>query len=148
MPNAGQIIRALDFTTAVVDSQATSGTTTSTSYTATLTSGTACGVSFTAPTSGMVVIHNVCEMSNSGANDNRCGWALKTGSVVGSGTSVTAADDARAIHSVGTSAIRVGTSVLVTGLTAGSSYNVQQQFKVSAGTGTFVNKSLSVTPVP
>lgn len=147
MTSAGSIVRAVDFTAAVIDTQATSGTTTSTSYTATLTGGTACGTAFTAPTSGKVTVHNVCQISNSGGNDTWCGWVLRTGSAVGSGTTVSgySADDSRALLHNGTTVERNGSTLLVTGLTPGAAYNVQQQFRVAAGTGTFANKTLSVT---
>lgn len=128
---------------ALSDTQITSGTTTSTSYTATLTGGTACGVAFVAPPSGKVFIMNTCQTVPSG------GLALvtirvRTGSSIGSGSDVIAALDDNIMYCG--SEIRATATMLVTGLTSGSSYNVQQLFKVAAGTGTFSRKALVVKP--
>jgi hypothetical protein len=129
------------------DTQNTSGTTTSTTYTATLTGGTACGIAFTAPASGKVEIFNNCALVNSGASHALCTIRVRTGATIGSGADVVAAADANAIYHVGTNELRFGNSYLLTGLTAGSSYNVQQLFRVTGGTGTFLNKSLIVQGV-
>lgn len=146
MPTAGQIIRAADFPAAASDAQGTSGTTTSTTFTPTLTGGTACGLTFVAPTSGKVLVTNASRLTNSGANESYCGWALRTGGTIGSGSSVFGSADARSVLHNGTTFARKGADFLVTGLTAGSTYNIQQEFRVSAGTGSFANKDLAVTP--
>lgn len=146
MPNAGDPVLAGDFPAGVSDTQSTSGLTTSTSYTTILSGGTTCGVAFTAPTSGRVLVNNFAHLFNAGANGTFCGWILRTGSSIGSGSTVTAADDARAIVNATASLEGFGSVHMVTGLTGGSSYNVQQAFKVSAGTGTFRNKHLTVYP--
>lgn len=128
---------------ALSDTQLTSGTTTSTAFTATLTGGTACGVAFTAPPSGKVFVMNTMQVGPSG------GLALstvrvRTGSSIGSGTDVVAASDDNTV--LCGSDMRGTSTTLVTGLTAGSSYNVQQLFRVTAGTGTFQRKTLVVKP--
>jgi hypothetical protein len=135
---------------AVDSSEPTSGTTTSTTYTATLTGGTACGVVFIPPASGSVMVINNCELSNSGANVTRCGFVVRTGGSIGTGTVIAAASDARAIRTDGTTTgvIRTACTHIVTGLIPGSTYNAQQVFAVSAGTGTYLNKNLAVIPVP
>ena len=130
----------------VTSTQVTSGTTTSASYTATLTGGTACGVAFVAPASGKVVIVNTVQSSNSGAGNSFCAIHVRTGAVVGSGTDVLASSDDEAHTNTGTSAFRFSVSRLLTGLTPGASYNVQQEFKASSGTATFSRKHLFVDP--
>jgi len=146
MSNAGDVILAADFPTAVSDLQSANGTTTSTTYTPTLTGATAAGVAFVAPTSGKVLITNNARMVNSAANETYCGFTLRTGASVGSGTVVTAAADERSIIHVGTAIERQAVGYLVTGLTPGASYNVQQEFRVSAGTGTYAYRLIIVTP--
>lgn len=130
-----------------VDTQVTSGTTTSTSYTATLTGGTACGLAFTAPPSGQVLVHNNCRLVNSGIFLTFCTIRVRTGSSIGSGSDVVATSDENAVTVYATTEARIGNTYLVTGLTPGSSYNVQQLFRVVGGTGTFLNKSLIVQKI-
>jgi hypothetical protein len=148
MAAVGAFVLAADFPASVVDSQNATGTTTSTTFTATLSGGLACGVTFTAPTSGKIVVHNYSLIQNSGANDTACGWVLRTGSTVGAGTVVTAASDIRSLRHKLTTQVLFGAAHMVTGLTAGAVYNVQQAFRCDAGTGTFAAKELSVVPVP
>lgn len=148
MPNAGQKIRALDFAASATDVEDTSGTTTSASFTSTLTGGTACEVTFMAPTSGKVLIVNSCQLVNAAANSVSCGWRLGTGSTPGGGSQVVAASINRAVRNNGTNLLAASHSYEHTGLTAGSTYNIQQQFVVGAGTGTYMNKSLTVVPLP
>lgn len=149
MPRAGQRVRAVDFTDAQVSVQTTSGTTTSTSYTATLTGGTACSCVFLAPSSGRVEIANVAQMSNSGSTFVYCAFEVRTGSSVGSGTVVFAASDDEALIVAGSNAFRFGLQRVLSGLTPGASYNVRQVFKVqSPGTGTYSRKVLAVKPLP
>ncbi|CAL9607709.1 hypothetical protein SUDANB95_05524 [Actinosynnema sp. ALI-1.44] len=129
--------------TSVDNIQNTAGTTTSTTYTTTLTGGTACGVSFTAPASGVVIIHNNSEQFNAG------GLALATiqvraGASIGSGTLVLTASDDEANFSSDDN--RTGVTRRLSGLTPWASYNVQQLYRVTAGTGTFSRKSLIVQP--
>lgn len=138
---------ALEGLTTVGDAQATNGTTTSVTYTSTLTGGTACGIAFTAPPSGKVLVHNNSRMFNSGANHNLCSIHVRTGSTIGSGTDVLAASDANAVAYFGSNDDRRGATTLVSGLTPGAAYNVIQSFKVTAGTGNFSNKSLIVQKV-
>lgn len=137
----------LESLTTVADTQNTNGTTTSVTYTSTLTGGTACGIAFVAPPSGKVKIENNCRIFNSGANHSLCSIHVRNGSTIGSGTDVLAAADAQAIAYFGANDDRRGGSTLVTGLTPGNSYNVQQEFKVTGGTGNFSNKHLIVEKV-
>lgn len=133
-----------------VSTQNTNGTTTSTSYTATLSGGTACGLAFTAPLSGAVLIHNTSETFNSGSGLSYCTIQVKTGASIGSGTDVVAASDNESVasqSSSGVGQVRATATRLVTGLTPGSSYNVQQLFRVTSSTGTFGKKTLIVQPL-
>jgi len=131
----------------VGNTQDTSGTTTSTVYTSTLTSGTACGVAFVAPPSGIVLILNNLALYDSVADFSFCSIRVRTGGTVGSGTDVLAVSDIEAVyHKLTTDMVMSKQRLLTTGLTAGSTYNVQQLFKVASGTGTFYNKRLVVAP--
>lgn len=134
---------------AQADTQNTSGTTTSTSFTVTLSGGTACGIAFVAPNSGKVWIHNAANMFNSGAAHCVTGFRVRTGGVIGSGTDVTVAADSNSLVAGGAGGVadRHGVPYLQQGLTPGSTYNVQQLFHVDGGTGTFNNKFLGVDPV-
>lgn len=139
-----------DLVTAVTtswDTQNTFGTTTSTSYTATLTGGTACGLAFVAPASGKVLIHNVCDIKNSGAGYCSCAIELRTGGTIGSGTVVTSPGFDNNILQTGTAQVRCMVTEPVSGLTAGATYNVRQLYLVQSGTGTFSNKKLIVEGV-
>jgi hypothetical protein len=149
VPHAGQIIRATDFTHAPFDEQNTSGTTTSTGYTPTLTGGVGCGVVFQAPTSGRVEVAYACQLANSGANGTFMSMEVKQGGVIGARTVVLAVADAHAVTNFDTAGDRAEVSKIVEGLTPGGTYNnARQVFKVVAGTGTFLWKTLSVKGLP
>lgn len=114
------------------------GTSTSTSFTPTLAAGgVVAGVAFVAPTSGKVTIVNGCYFWNSGANTTLVGFHVRTGAVVGSGTTVNGPTDNESNLSNGTNGFSLEKSYILSGLTAGATYNVQQEVRVSAGTGTF-----------
>jgi hypothetical protein len=144
---AGNIIYASDLLmTSAQNADTTARTTTSTSYTTTLSPAQICGVAFVAPPSGKVTISWGCGVQNGTApNLGVCSFAIREGSTVGSGTSFQASDDGRAVTSQ--AFIRAGASSEVTGLTAGDVYNVALEHRVAnAGTGTFSNRSVLVTP--
>lgn len=135
---------ALEAARSVGDTQNTSGTTSSSgAWTSTLTGGTACGVSFTAPLSGVVVITNVCGLSVT-TTFAYCSFRLRTGAVVGSGSDVVADGLAQAFRNETTQDKTFMRRKRITGLTPGASYNVQQRFIVDGGSGAFVNKELIV----
>lgn len=142
---AAALNSAIGFGTGAQDSQATSGTTTSTTYTATLTGGTACGLAFVAPASGKVLIANsMLLVQSTGSQIAYCTIRVRTGSSIGSGSDVVAAADNNSITAVAVFVTGIGRVIPVSGLTPGASYNVQQLFRVSANTGTYSGKSLSV----
>jgi hypothetical protein len=125
--------------------QDTSGTTTSGTFTATLTGGTTCSTTFVAPASGRADIHNSAQVeNNTGGQLAICSVEVRAGAVVGSGAVVLAAAIPHALYSGST--IRATAVTVVTGLVSGATYNVQQLFAVTGGTGTFSNKRLTVRP--
>jgi hypothetical protein len=126
--------------------QDTPGTTTSTTFTATLTGGTACSLVFTAPASGKILAHNTARLLNSTADGYAlCSIQIRTGAVVGSGTLVVTAADTESIRTQDKDVCSSRPRWL-TGLTAGSSYNAQQLFRCVTGTATFADKNLIVHP--
>ncbi len=137
-------------TSPVLDRQPTSGFTISTSYTSTLTGGVACGFAFTAPPSGVVEFQATAQMSNS-TSGAYCFHSVQVrqGGVVGSGAIVfTPSDDQAACHNSTTVATRYTVLIVVVGLTAGATYNVQGMHKAGSGTATFVRKELYARPAP
>jgi hypothetical protein len=151
MAFAGQLLTANVFGVAVSDTEAALGTTTSTTFTATLTGGTACGASFVAPVSGIVIVHNSSVVDSSdAAQRSYCTIQIRAGGTIGSGTVFLAAADANAIYNLGVNDNCYGRALRVTGLTAGATYNCQQLFRSAnaAATASFLNKHLIVQPVP
>lgn len=119
---------------------ATSETTASTSYVdLTTTTDT---VTVTIGNSGMALVLLQSLGSNTGGT-NYIGFALSSGNTV-------AASDSYAIvlsgHASGVQT-QVGAPFLLTGLTAGST-TFKMKYRVSAGTGTFANRRISVIPFP
>lgn len=138
MADAGETIIAAGDPTQTEDG--TDITTTSTTYEA---GSPVVGHAFTAPPSGIIWVNLYAwlEVTKTGAGARilYCGFELREGSVVGSGTVVVAADEERSVsvrNSMGTSGDATGGGVglryLVTGLTAGSSYNVRTMHKTGA----------------
>lgn len=117
-----------------------SGTTTSATYTATLTGTGGVSATFVAPPSGKVLVHNGCEMSNSGVGYSICNFEIRVGASIGTGTVFFALDDNEGV--VNSRPV----ARLITGLTGGTTYNIRQLFRVQSGTGTFLRKSLFVIP--
>lgn len=150
MPSAGQTILAADFPEAKTDSEVSFMQTTSTSYTAAVTGGTLadCAVSFVAPTSGRVLLLYAATLDNSAANLTYGTPEVRTGSSIGSGTVVLAASDDNAIKVNGTNEARYGTHYLLTGLTAGADYNARMLHRVSGGTGTLDERTMTAVPTP
>lgn len=135
-------------TSASMDTQNTAGTTSSSAYTNTLTGGTAAFRAFVAPPSGAVLIHSMCELFNSTSGQlTICSIRVMTGAIANSGSTVLAVSDDEAIMSTSTVSNRYGVVSMVTGMTSGSTYHVQQFYRVTGGTGTFGRKKLIVSPV-
>jgi hypothetical protein len=122
---------------------ATSQTTTSTTYTDLTTVGPS--VTVTIPASGNALVTVTGSLTDSAsAGQANMGFAI-------SGASTQAATDTRAfvVKSGGAQLILVQGSAtfFLSGLTAGST-TFTAKYRVSAGTGTFVNRSIIVVPLP
>lgn len=147
---AGSRATASDFAHLTVANHAPldSGTTTSTTYTTTRSSATSpVGVAFVAPPSSKVKIHWACGLIHNTTNATLCSFQIQEGSVLGSGTVVWGAGDARALQNVGTSERQAGRTSLVTGLTVGAEYNVTLMYRITAATtGTITRVEVIVDP--
>jgi hypothetical protein len=135
--------------TPVTQSSSVSATvnTTSTSYVA--LSGDP-GLSFTAPSSGRVLIAIGAALTGSAADTYAMmGFQVRTGNVVGTGTIVQAADNNEVVANLGLSDIAASHISMVSGLTSGGSYNVQVLYKLLSGTGTafFARRNVIVESV-
>lgn len=126
MPLAGQTIKALDFAGYAATSSATDESNfNSTSYTL---GGSTTGVSFIAPTSGIVLVTWGGRIQLNSATGVRVllSAEIRTGSTVGSGTVIYAASDSWALEIGADASSRLEATKVrpITGLTAGSTYNV------------------------
>jgi hypothetical protein len=132
-------VNAITTRTAADATVATSQTTTSTSYTDLTTVGPAPAA--TTGTAAMVFFS--AQMSNSGAN-NQCRISV----AVSGATTISANDEWSAlVDGVGAGELnRFGGFKLFTTLTSGSN-TFTMKYKVSAGTGTFVNRHAIVVPL-
>lgn len=113
------------------------------------------GFTFVAPVSGKIYItvSAYAAMSNN-TRQTYVGFEVREGSTIGSGTVVTAADTdhaiatSRAVTSGGPSEIQASRRHLVTGLTAGDTYNARTMRWVNTtGGGSVYYRSLLVEPV-
>lgn len=124
----------------------TSRTTTSTSFTGVLSPAGLCGVAFVAPPSGVVLIHTTCELKNSAGNFTACAPAVRTGSVVGSGSAVLVPSVDFAVRVDQSDFVGAGRPTRLAGLVAGNPYNVSLEQQVGAGTGTYARREVIVEP--
>lgn len=107
------------------------------------------GVAFTAPPSGRVLVSIGSAFDGNAADTwSMMGFQIRTGSVVGSGTIVYAANDNDACGTMGTNDAAIGRTTLVTSLIAGSPYNAQALYKRFSGSGTafYARRTISVIP--
>lgn len=144
---AGQTLTTLHFTPMVTDTQDDSYTFTITSFGVTTTGGTYndCGSAFVAPASGKVLVLYGANLDNGTAlASTHVAPHVRTGSTVGSGTDVFAATLAKSVRNVGTEDRTYGSSLPLTGLTPGNSYNVRLEHRVSGNTGTASSRHVSV----
>jgi len=74
---------------------------------------------------------------------------VRTGAVVGSGTVVLAAADARTVRAnlEGTQTIRAGATHVLSGLAPGQPYNAWILHRVTSSTGEFFYRGLIVEPI-
>lgn len=140
MPGAGSVIYAAD-TPAVAS--AADGTDeagfTSTTY---IPGAVVVGTSFTAPTSGIVlIVWGARVESNTASRSVLLSVEVRDGATIGSGTVVSASSDDSAIEtpqdaSAGSNArIQASRHRLVTGLTAGMPYNARLTHRMFGGAG-------------
>lgn len=126
--------------TATTSLVSTSATTSSTTYTATLSTGAtgpAVTVTLAAGQNCLIIIG--CENANPGGQA-RSSFAV-------SGTATEAATDARGTHNATLLGMAQSKATLYTAGSAGS-YTYTQQYRVSAGTGTFLNRGIMAIPLP
>lgn len=151
MPNAGQTVKALDFTAPQSDVEPTdiTGFTDTGSY----VPGTpVVGITFVAPTSGRVLVLMYARFeSNTAGVRALVSFAVREGSSIGSGTAVSAASNNKCLTSPtdasGGGNQRTSGTVyeVVTGLTAGSTYNAQVEHQMeSAGNGDIFDRQIAV----
>lgn len=135
----------------VENTVAAAGTTTSTTFTATLTGAgaTTAGVAFVAPASGKVLVHNTMALGASTVSYVFADFEVRTGGSVGSGSLIRSAVVATAMRNADGNYIRNTVSNLVTALTPGATYNVRQMFAINAGTTlNSLDRNIIVVPVP
>lgn len=147
---AGTTIKALDTPPAVAVTDATDELAfTNTAYTQ---GATVVGQSFTAPTSGRVLVLWHGRFENNSTGFIFVSAAVRTGSTIGSGTSVSGATDESAVNTnTGTGGFdtRIAAAMfrVVTGLTPGNSYNAVTEHRVTSGNGDVFDRSLAVIPL-
>lgn len=129
--------------------QDAAGTFTSITYVETLAGGgLPCSFTFVAPQSGMVMVHNSAFVENNSTVRSYVSWIIRNGAVIGSGTTFLDGSDEKALSNIGADDISATRTTLVTGLTAGNTYNIRQQFKLSSTgpTGNVLYRELTVVP--
>lgn len=120
------------------------GTTTSTSYTSTLTGGSSVARTVTTGTSVLVIIG--CNMSHSALG----GTTLMSVAVSGATTLASSDNNALAFKgnpSAASQQLQASSAFVITGLTAGSNTFTTQFKIITAGTGTYQRRQLTVIPL-
>jgi hypothetical protein len=142
---AGQTLTALHFTPTVADTQDDLFTFDSTTFGEDHDSGTyiQCAVVFVAPTTGRVKLTYLGELDNSSASaSTNIAPHVRDGATPGSGSDVLVPSLNIAHRNIGTDARRGAGVFLLQGLTAGNSYNVVLEHRVSGGIGTIQYRHL------
>lgn len=146
---AGHRLTTLDFLPVETDTQDGLFTYDSGTFGVDADSGTyvTCGVAFLAPTSGKVKIDFAASLDHSGGTSSTevCP-VVRTGSTVGSGSTVVAASSANAVRNEGTSDRRYDSHIVVEGLTPGDAYNVRLEHRTSGADATVQRRIVTVTP--
>jgi hypothetical protein len=146
---AGTIIKALDTPPTVESVQTAFFNFDATTYGVDADSGTyvECGVAFTAPTTGRIMLMIKCGIDNNTAGAfTSMSSVIRDGATIGAGATFLAASDDRAILSFGTDGVYIGHTELVTGLTPGNSYNVRLEHRVGSGIGSLGSRWVAVAP--
>lgn len=120
-------------------------TTNSTAYTVAGPVGV-CGVAFTVPPSGAVMLHWSAEI-NHGTSFCVLSPQVATGSTLAAGTVITATSDDRTVRNDASAVTRSACAELISSLTPGQSLNATLYHRVGAGTGTIGRRRLLVVPV-
>lgn len=147
MANAGQILRAQDFPSSEELAVDTDESVSSTTYIP--GPNATCGVVFTAPTSGKALILWYARGEADSTNTLLVSTRVGTGNVIGSGDSFSGSSDNWSIEITSGTNNNAGMSAhrMVTGLTAGSQYNVQTEHRVTTGTGEVFYRRCTAVPV-
>lgn len=147
---AGTTVKALDTPAAVAVEDATDEL----GFTDTVfvQGATKVGVTFTAPTTGRVLVMWTARFESNTTGLIYVSAAVRTGATIGSGTSVSAASQTSAVSSntgAGGTDTRIAAAFfrVVTGLTPGNSYNAVTEHSVSSGNGDVFDRSLAVIPL-
>jgi len=132
------------------DSSVTTGSTTSTTFTNTLTTTGIRGVSFVAPPSGKAIVHGLASGWNSLAVHSFLSFEVRVGGSVGSGAVHLASNENTASEFLltATDPARHKAMGVVTGMTAGSTYNACLTYRVPSGTGSYARRHILVQPIP
>lgn len=141
-----ELISSLLSVATVSNTDDTARTTTSATFTSTLTPANICGVAFTAPASGKVLIVFSVDQDNSLTGFCATSIEIAQGSSVGTGTLVLGAAFSVSKIDYNGQQSRAAVSHLHVGLTPGSAYNVYLKHQTSSGTGTFQWRSVVVVP--
>jgi hypothetical protein len=131
---------------AVIAHSDTASTTTSGTYVA----GTTLGIAFTAPSTGAVLVHHSASLGTPSGSDISASFEIRTGTTVGSGTLFYGPNDSDMVYCGGNMALDAGRTTLVTGLTAGNSYNARIMVRriTGAGTVSYARRKIVVVPAP
>lgn len=147
---AGSTVTALDTPPVVTDIADDSYTFTTATFGIAATGGTYadCAVTFTAPTSGRVLICYGARLVHSTTSGSLVSAETRTGATIGTGTVVSAASD-RCLSHYGATMARAGVSQVLDGLTPGNTYNTRLLHRMTGatGNGTAALRDLSVSPL-
>lgn len=146
---ASDLEKLVPVTVEAKDTSVTDGTTTSTTFTNTLTTTGVFGIAFTAGMTGTVEVKWTLGGRNSTAGQYTVtSFEVRSGTGVGLGSVVWAADENVAVATQSDSANHQLTHAgfgTVSGLTPGTSYNACIVYRVTANTGTYSRRRISVT---
>jgi hypothetical protein len=110
--------------------------------------GTTCGVAFVAPPSGIVQIaYGAFQAHSAAAGFSITSPQIAAGSSVGAGAVFYAANDDECVQVTGTNGFNQGSAFRLSGLTAGSAYNVALYTRVSGATGSLRRRRVMVAPI-
>lgn len=145
---AGQKLTALHFPPTVGNVQNDSFTFDSGTFGIDADSGTYidCGTSFVACFTGRATILYDATLDHSTTASTEVAPVVRTGGTVGAGSVVLAASSDNAVRNVGTDDRRYGAHYLLSGLTAGSTYNVRLEHRTSGASATVQRRSVTVKP--